>query len=1525
MPVGTNEVQRIELFGAPTTGTFKLSFMGQVTASSLALTATAAQIKAALETLSTIGSSGVTCTGGPINSAPVDVTFTGKRTHENVPLIVVLAPTVSGGSVGVTNTASHPSATSLGLESGITHHWSLDEASGQRKDKVGTAHLTQSGVSANWSAFPSFFSNGLLCEGNNYSPPGRFQSSSGTVFISSANPNATINIKVANIGYGTGTQIYLAQFGSKVKCIIEARKSGSNVKFIATFYDESGGTSYLVSAETPNMSYSSELFMVWSVTAKLVSGRAYIACFRLPDSASNYGEFISGSTGTISAYDTSGDFTLYGGGNHQFQLDEITIWNRGISQDECYVTLLEDWTYPKSYMSFLKMSGTPHDGATFKLTYQGQSCTLDWDATQIEVGNALSGLSTIGGSNIGQGTGGLYGAFATLANPMCIFFKGSLASATATDITVDNTNMYFSVTEITQGEPTTLIGTKAAALPHLVLNGTALGDADREATGALNLPHVVLTGGAVGNADKSATGDLVLPELTIAGLAETPIIGVGDFSLPEIVMSGEALGNIDRVATGDLVMPELTITGAGTIERLAEGAFSLPRIGMVVDEQQEITATGIPTSGTWKLSHNGNLSSNIDFDDDNAAIQSILESVTGIGSGNVRVEGGPLGVATIIVTFKGALSGFNQPQMTATNNLGGVDSALQIQTITPGSAGTNEVQTLTFYGGSTGGTYRLGYLGNYSASLSYNATTGQIQTALQGVTGIGSGNVSVTGGPAPGTPIIFTFVSALGSQNVALLTVDSLLTGGTIFATATTTQNGSADFSSLETNLSSYWRMEETGGSAVRDDSWGSLDLSVTGTVTGNTGISGNAAYFQGPASTVSLSATWSVPDKWSIGTWFRVSNLTGASVNFNIFSLGVYTLVYQQVQNRVAAIKNGSVIAYSPTISQNTWYHLCLSVDKTGNHVEFFVNGATRGATTAWTTAMGNNLAFGSYTSGSGSMTIHIDESALYTEAVVLAKAQKLYNNGAPPTFPFLPAQNEIQQLSTSGSPSRGTIKIAPYNLSGVFDTPVAVAYNATATEVKNAIVVSSYYGSTDVNVTGGPLGTAPINIEYTGSYAQKNVNLILVDDSDLETGVAETTAGVSGTNEVQRLSTSPASLTGGFDLTFMGQTTSTLAANATASQIQSALRALPTIGATGVNVSGGPINSANVNVTFVGPLGNQDVEQLTGSDTLLGAAPTINIQTLADGAPGGTATTYLDEVSATGAITLPEIVGSGTALANIDRFASGDITLPELRLSGTAEQQNAAVGDIDLPSYVFTGQGFVEVVRRASGGLVLPPFSALGEVENTPELTYTASGALTFPAFDVFGIAQAPVANDGPNTRQSTTTFEVIAQGQYFDELFGKTNDVFKWSAAGFKFSSRPGTGQTKPGEANRFWYKNTLVMTIGQVINLDLYSFLTYNGGKGFGCDQLGLPLTMDAVTLLSIEQMNQDGVLLIGGSPRAPWEALLVGTCRLPYGFRLAAYCRGAGGWLIDPGNSQYLRLEATESTCILNIRIEGRKF
>jgi hypothetical protein len=87
-----------------------------------------------------------------------------------------------------------------------------------------------------------------------------------------------------------------------------------------------------------------------------------------------------------------------------------------------------------------------------------------------------------------------------------------------------------------------------------------------------------------------------------------------------------------------------------------------------------------------------------------------------------------------------------------------------------GSA-TNEVQKVTVNGTPTGGTFILTFRGATTGTIAYNASAATVQTALQGLSTIGSSNATVAG--STGGPYTVTFAAAFAS-----LAVDEIIANG---------------------------------------------------------------------------------------------------------------------------------------------------------------------------------------------------------------------------------------------------------------------------------------------------------------------------------------------------------------------------------------------------------------------------------------------------------------------------------------------------------------------------------------------------------------------------------------------------------------------------------------------------------------------------------------------------------------------------------------------------------------------------
>lgn len=185
--------------------------------------------------------------------------------------------------------------------------------------------------------------------------------------------------------------------------------------------------------------------------------------------------------------------------------------------------------------------------------------------------------------------------------------------------------------------------------------------------------------------------------------------------------------------------------------------------------------------------------------------------------------------------------------------------------------------------------------------------------------------------------------------------------------------------------------------------------------------------------------------------------------------------------------------------------------------------------------------------------------------------------------------------------------------------DAPDGMTVNFQNTQRARFFVGLSAVGGaagTSLNPPAFDMVTVPDNwTVLTDVYKAKlysNATLILLTamaDETETTSVSGTPPTIPALNTLQRITST---LTAGtFTLTFGGNTTAAINWNDSAATIQTRLRALASIGATGCNVTGGPINSNPVVVEFTGSLGGADQALITTStgsvtvvETQVGAA---------------------------------------------------------------------------------------------------------------------------------------------------------------------------------------------------------------------------------------------------------------------------------------------------------------------------------
>lgn len=105
---------------------------------------------------------------------------------------------------------------------------------------------------------------------------------------------------------------------------------------------------------------------------------------------------------------------------------------------------------------------------------------------------------------------------------------------------------------------------------------------------------------------------------------------------------------------------------------------------------------------------------------------------------------------------------------------------------------TDEVQTLT-EGGSGLTSFTITFSGQTTASIDDDATAAEVQAALEALSNINPGDVTVTGGPLASGPFSVAFGGQYANTNVPAMTTTP--TGGTGTVTVATTTAGGADAS----------------------------------------------------------------------------------------------------------------------------------------------------------------------------------------------------------------------------------------------------------------------------------------------------------------------------------------------------------------------------------------------------------------------------------------------------------------------------------------------------------------------------------------------------------------------------------------------------------------------------------------------------------------------------------------------------------------------------------------------------------
>ena len=202
-----------------------------------------------------------------------------------------------------------------------------------------------------------------------------------------------------------------------------------------------------------------------------------------------------------------------------------------------------------------------------------------------------------------------------------------------------------------------------------------------------------------------------------------------------------------------------------------------------------VVATSVELGGSFKLSYNGTLTTSLDYDATASEVQLALKDVSGrditVTRSNAEVDGGYSWLVTFNVeeTNGHALLGTDSSLLSATSGIGNTAGTLSG---TQADIEISEVQRGSYFGG----TFSLGFGGEATGDLPYDASAEDVKKALQGLSRIATVEVDRNGDERGGSTLssignryLVTFVDPPG--DVQLIRVyDSGLSGSSASARA---------------------------------------------------------------------------------------------------------------------------------------------------------------------------------------------------------------------------------------------------------------------------------------------------------------------------------------------------------------------------------------------------------------------------------------------------------------------------------------------------------------------------------------------------------------------------------------------------------------------------------------------------------------------------------------------------------------------------------------------------------------------
>lgn len=382
-------------------------------------------------------------------------------------------------------------------------------------------------------------------------------------------------------------------------------------------------------------------------------------------------------------------------------------------------------------------------------------------------------------------------ATAATVSHVCTLLAAAIAAVTTgipefNEFSVSNQSTSLLLTARTAGVPfvITASASNGSALSVTVAT-TVAGSAPASATPMTQTFRIPQTADGtftivIGGASTSAITTGASAAAVEAEVEALSTIGTGNCSVAKTTDANDAIYvmSFDGTLNGTTVATAVvSLTSSQPIIRTIQAGSSS---GVIQNEIQTVD-TGSLTTGTaadaFSLTFNGQSTTAGGLFPNSTAghMNSQLEALSNLVDVLVTKSG-----QVFTIEFTTVDGSADQPQLSVTADAS--YSASHTITVTttpavPSGSGTNEQQTITLSGVPTGGTFTLTFSGQTTSAIAYNASAATVDAALEALSNIGAGDVSVTG--SAGGPWTVEFTNALGASNQPAMTGDGAsLTGG---------------------------------------------------------------------------------------------------------------------------------------------------------------------------------------------------------------------------------------------------------------------------------------------------------------------------------------------------------------------------------------------------------------------------------------------------------------------------------------------------------------------------------------------------------------------------------------------------------------------------------------------------------------------------------------------------------------------------------------------------------------------------